>query len=591
MAYQALYRKYRPTNFDEVVGQTHVVQTLKNAVVQDRIAHAYLFCGPRGTGKTSIAKIFARMLNCTSENNDRPCGECPNCKMALNGSHPDIIEIDAASNNGVDEVRNLIDKVKYAPMEGSYKVYIIDEVHMMTTGAFNALLKTIEEPPKHVIFVLATTEPNKVLPTIISRCQRFDFTRVSNQDIVRRLRTVCNKEGIEINDEALSLIATLSDGGMRDSLSILDQCVAYCNATIETDDIRQIYGVITLSDIGQLYDKLVHKDIDGLMQQLQTISDQGMDLKRLTSDFIRLLKDSIILDYANDSTLVYNESREVIHKYMLSTSLPFRIQLMDVLMDTYNKYRFASNVLDYLEGGLLKVISSSYEQKEEISKKSDVEKSEFIKKEENEVKSYSHESSSEKEEKAQEITVLSTKEPSQEQETPSDVSRETLKQSETVNHKIIFENEFILQLLVGANKEYRKSDEEKYENKILYLSDPMFGKFAASIQRANIMACGETYIVVDVNSELEAKNINELQQVEGYESFTNALLEKPKKIFAVSSEQKANVLNEFVQRSRSNSLPQAANIVIDIPAEEIEESANEESELLELFPDMEIVED
>ena len=183
MAYQALYRKYRPSTFEEVVGQGHIVQTLKNAVENNRIAHAYLFCGPRGTGKTSIAKIFARTLNCTSQNHDRPCGQCQNCTDSLNGSHPDIIEIDAASNNGVDEVRNLIERVKYAPMEGNYKVYIIDEVHMMTQSAFNALLKTIEEPPAHVIFVFATTEPNKVIPTIVSRCQRFDFTKVAKKDI------------------------------------------------------------------------------------------------------------------------------------------------------------------------------------------------------------------------------------------------------------------------------------------------------------------------------------------------------------------------------------------------------------------------
>ena len=222
MAYQALYRKYRPADFDEVVGQRQVIQTLKNAVLNNRISHAYLFCGPRGTGKTSIAKIFARMLNCTDPAH-APCGTCSNCRMALSNSHPDIIEIDAASNNGVDEVRNLIERVKYAPMEGKYKVYIIDEVHMMTQGAFNALLKTIEEPPEHVIFIFATTEPNKVLSTIISRCQRFDFTKVSVSDIVSRLKTVCLQEQIDASEEALQLIAELSDGGMRDSLSILDQ--------------------------------------------------------------------------------------------------------------------------------------------------------------------------------------------------------------------------------------------------------------------------------------------------------------------------------------------------------------------------------
>ena len=222
MAYQALYRKYRPKNFDEVVGQEHIIQTLNNAIYQNKIAHAYLFCGPRGTGKTTTAKIFAKMLNCENEN--KPCEECENCKMASQSSHPDIIEIDAASNNGVEEVRNLIDKVKYAPLSGKYKIYIIDEVHMMSTSAFNALLKTIEEPPAHVIFIFATTEPNKVLSTIISRCQRFDFSKVSQKDIEKRLKIVCKKENIEIEEEAISLIAQLSDGGMRDSLSILDQC-------------------------------------------------------------------------------------------------------------------------------------------------------------------------------------------------------------------------------------------------------------------------------------------------------------------------------------------------------------------------------
>lgn len=239
MAYQALYRKYRPASFDEVVGQKHIVQTLKNAIANQRIAHAYLFCGPRGTGKTSIAKIFARTLNCTGEN--PPCMECENCKLSLDGTHPDIIEIDAASNNGVDEVRALIERVNYSPMEGKYKIYIIDEVHMMTSGAFNALLKTIEEPPEHVIFIFATTEPHKVLPTILSRCQRYDFSKVSNHDIQQRLIQICEKENVNADEDALEFIATLADGGMRDALSILDQCIAYEQNHITIDAVREIY--------------------------------------------------------------------------------------------------------------------------------------------------------------------------------------------------------------------------------------------------------------------------------------------------------------------------------------------------------------
>ena len=380
MAYQALYRKYRPTTFNEVVGQETIIQTLKNAKAQDRVAHAYLFCGPRGTGKTTIAKIFARMLNCTSTEDNQPCGECENCKMALNGSHPDIIEIDAASNNGVEEVRNLIDRVKYAPMQGQYKIYIIDEVHMMTKSAFNALLKTIEEPPKHIVFIFATTEPNKVLPTIISRCQRFDFSKVSAKDIVQRLTTVCEQEKIQIDAEAIGLIASLADGGMRDALSILDQCVAYCSSEIHIADVRKIYGVLTLDDIGQLFANLYHKDIEKLMTELQHISDQGMDLVRFTSDFISILKNSVIYDYSPTTTLMDDSTKELIQKYFVEAPMNFRLAVLDSLMDTYNKFQYASNVLDYIETGLLKTISQSYEEKspvkQEISEMKTSEKSE-----------------------------------------------------------------------------------------------------------------------------------------------------------------------------------------------------------------------
>jgi len=232
MAYQALYRKWSPLTFDDVIGQSHITQTLVNEIVHNRIAHAYLFCGTRGTGKTSTAKIFSRAINCLNNHNGNPCNECEICKGILDGSNMDVVEIDAASNNGVDNIREIRDEVAYAPSKSKYKVYIIDEVHMLSSGAFNALLKTLEEPPSHVIFILATTESHKIPATILSRCQRFDFKRISTDDVVNRLKQIIQKDHINIDDKGLRLIARVSDGSMRDALSILDQCIAFGEQTI-----------------------------------------------------------------------------------------------------------------------------------------------------------------------------------------------------------------------------------------------------------------------------------------------------------------------------------------------------------------------
>lgn len=591
MAYQALYRKYRPSNFDEVVGQQPIIQTLKNAIVQNRIAHAYLFCGPRGTGKTSIAKIFAKMLNCEDESN-KPCGKCTNCKMVQNGSHPDIIEIDAASNNGVDEVRNLIDKVKYAPMQGKYKVYIIDEVHMMTTGAFNALLKTIEEPPAHVVFILATTEPNKVIPTIISRCQRFDFNKVSQKDIEKRLSIVCKEEKIEIDPEAISLIAQLADGGMRDSLSILDQCIAYCSSNITVDNVREIYGVLTTSDIGKLFEHLYAHEVDALIQQIQECSDKGMDLKRLTSDFITLLKESIILDYSSNSQLVSNTHKEIIEKYLLKSPSPFRFNVLNELMDVFNKYNYASNVLDYLETALLKSISNSYEIKSKTTH--DVIEDSDRENKENFAKSsdLSYDLTSEKSEIDKKVPKNSENTGISELETISDVSRETLKEVGNKDSKIILNDEYILQLLVGANKTERKIDTAKMDERNMYLADLEYAKYANSLRNIAIVASGDKYIVVAVRSELEAKEINEMQLTQGFEDFMEQVLGKAKKIFAIDHIQQTRVLEEFKERMIQGTLPEPVDVIISRSnSSDKEKKLSEEEQMIELFPNIEIVND
>lgn len=587
MAYQALYRKYRPTNFDEVVGQTHIIQTLKNAIVQNRIAHAYLFCGPRGTGKTSIAKIFAKTLNCTN-NQDAPCGVCENCKMAANGSHPDIIEIDAASNNGVDEVRNLIDKVKYAPMQGKYKIYIIDEVHMMTSGAFNALLKTIEEPPAHVIFIFATTEPNKVLPTIISRCQRFDFNKVSMHDIKYRLSVVCKNEGIEIDENGLTLIAQLADGGMRDALSILDQCVAYCSSHIDVNDIRKIYGVVTSEDIGKLFYSVYKKDVDSFVKDIQKYSDMGMDIKRLTADFIHMLKDSLILDYSENSTLVSDMNKDMIRKYFKLASINFRIKCMEELMDTYNKYTYASNALDYLEASLLKISSYSYESKTHII---DSDHNDFKEVEEEENYETSYDDTSDDSDIIEKNTQKDDNNGVLEKSEISDVSRETLKQSENKNNKIILNDEFVIQLLVGATKMERSIDTNKFNNIGQFISSLEFGKYAATLRNSTIMASGSNYIVVYVSSEIFAKQINEFELNYGYEDFMEVLLGKAKKVFALDKTQQSRVLDEFKERMISGNLPEPFQVHLKRKDAESENNMSIEDHMKSLFPNIEIKED
>ena len=588
MSYLALYRKYRPQTFEEVVGQQYVTKILKNTIERHMTSHAYLFSGPRGTGKTTIAKLIAKLLNCENPIDDKPCEKCPSCIAFNEKNHPDIIEIDAASNNGVDEVRNLIDKVKYAPMQGKFKIYIIDEVHMMTSGAFNALLKTIEEPPAHVIFIFATTEPNKVLPTIISRCQRFDFNKVSMHDIKYRLSVVCKNEGIEIDENGLTLIAQLADGGMRDALSILDQCVAYCSSHIDVNDIRKIYGVVTSEDIGKLFYSVYKKDVDSFVKDIQKYSDMGMDIKRLTADFIHMLKDSLILDYSENSTLVSDMNKDMIRKFFKLAPVNFRIKCMEELMDTYNKYTYASNALDYLEASLLKISSYSYESKTHII---DSDHNDFKEVEEEENYETSYDDTSDDSDIIEKNTQKDDNNGVLEKSEISDVSRETLKQSENTNNKIILNDEFVIQLLVGATKMERSIDTNKFNNIGQFISSLEFGKYTATLRNSSIMASGSNYIVVCVSSEIFAKQINEFELNYGYEDFMEVLLGKAKKVFALDKTQQSRVLDEFKERMISGNLPEPYQVRLKRKDAESENNMSIEDHMKSLFPNIEIKED
>ena len=326
MAYQALYRKWRPRTFDSVIGQESITDTLKNAIKRGKVSHAFLFAGPRGTGKTSCAKIFAKALNCTNLQDGEPCNECANCIAADKGSMPDIMEIDAASNNGVDEIREIRDKVKYAPTEGKYKVYIIDEVHMLSMGAFNALLKTLEEPPEHVVFILATTELQKVPATIISRTQRYNFKRISKDDLEKRMKYILDQENIKYEDKALAVIAQVADGGMRDALSILDQLLSYEKESVNYQDALEITGFAAKENIEKILLALLEQNPESALKLAQTELAQGASSKNILDELIEMATKSLMLIKAGDDNQSTFLSEDFVQKIKdIPTNIFYRL--------------------------------------------------------------------------------------------------------------------------------------------------------------------------------------------------------------------------------------------------------------------------
>lgn len=341
MAYQALYRKWRPRTFDSVIGQEAITDTLKNAIKRGKVSHAFLFAGPRGTGKTSCAKIFAKALNCTNLQDGEPCNECANCIAADQGSMSDIMEIDAASNNGVDEIREIRDKVKYAPTEGKYKVYIIDEVHMLSMGAFNALLKTLEEPPEHVVFILATTELQKVPATIISRTQRYNFKRISKEDLEKRMKYILDQENIKYEDKALAVIAQVADGGMRDALSILDQLLSYEKESVNYDDALQITGFADRENIEKILLALLNQDAGQALQLTQDELAKGASSKNILDEIIDLTTKSLLIVKTDENKQETFLTKDFIEK-IKSVSTDSYYRLINLANNALNDLRYTN---------------------------------------------------------------------------------------------------------------------------------------------------------------------------------------------------------------------------------------------------------
>ena len=361
MAYQALYRKWRPRTFDSVIGQESITDTLKNAIKRGKVSHAFLFAGPRGTGKTSCAKIFAKALNCTNLQDGEPCNECANCIAADKGSMPDIMEIDAASNNGVDEIREIRDKVKYAPTEGKYKVYIIDEVHMLSMGAFNALLKTLEEPPDHVVFILATTELQKVPATIISRTQRYNFKRISKDDLEKRMKYILDQENIKYEDKALAVIAQVADGGMRDALSILDQLLSYEKESVNYQDALEITGFAAKENIEKILLALLEQNPESALKLAQTELAQGASSKNILDELIEMATKSLMLIKAGDDNQSTFLSEDFVQKIKdIPTNIFYR--LITLANKALNDLRYTNQQQIPLEVFLVEAGSKQEEQ-------------------------------------------------------------------------------------------------------------------------------------------------------------------------------------------------------------------------------------
>ena len=548
MAYKTLYRVYRPQKFEDVAGQEHIITTLKHAVEENKISHAYLFCGPRGTGKTTIAKLLAKAINCDKD--VKPCDDCDNCNQITKGTHPDVIEIDAASNNGVDEVRSLIEKVKYAPTQGRYKVYIIDEVHMMSTGAFNALLKTLEEPPAHVVFILATTEPHKILPTIISRCQRFDFTKITLEDIVNRMKVVVNEEGYRCDHEALEMIAKLADGGMRDALSILEQCLAYNDKHLTVHDVNHIYGILSLDKKIDLIKVMLNKDMKTSLSMLDKMKMNGVDIKRLTLDLVDILKDVVIYKNTEDASLMFILSKTHLNMISPYMSCEEAFAFIDILMDASEKYAKVVNPAIYFELAILKMCNHVKDEKVVYVEK--------IKSNDEGTNTTEEVVNDDVEEEPYEDIV----EEVIEEDIPVFEFKKEEEVEEEVDGNIKVDQGDIMNILVQANRKILENIQERWPIIKRYLANLNTAKSASMLCDGTAVAACQGGLIIAFEFEPAVNAVNYYKNYNQLSQFLSEILGDEYKFIAIQQDEWIKTRSHFIELKKAGKLPAPREITL-----------------------------
>ena len=562
MAYKALYRTYRPSTFEEVAGQKHIVKTLKNALATNKIAHAYLFCGPRGTGKTSMAKLLAKALNC-EEGLGHQCNHCSNCLAVSDGSHPDVIEIDAASNNGVDEVRDLIEKVKYSPIKGRYKVYIIDEVHMMTSGAFNALLKTLEEPPAHVVFILATTEAHKVLPTIVSRCQRYDFSKVDDEDIIKRLKEIFAKENITYEEDALKSITTLADGGVPDALSIADQVIAYSGSNISEKDVEDLFGLASIEEKVDFLNKINEQNTKYVLEKMNKFIEAGVDIKRLTTDMLDILKDVIIYKNTNDVSLLVKLKENQVKDFSNKITNKKALEMINILLDAQSNYKFVNNIRTLFEITLLKLLN--------VSSATDVVNENIRSTNESLVNNTSKETKVEEKQVQTNINSVPTQPVAKQNETSTKILEDanSLSQVATMGEKNQLTQDDLIKIMVTGNKEMKMALISKWKSLEDYKLHPTLGKFATLLLNGKPYVMNEKVLVLDYQFANEAEKVNLIANQNKLCEVVKLISGVQTKIYALSRNESYDASRTFMELRQLSKLPdtKVENIEINIKGE------------------------